>query len=596
MSSHFNGSADRQSVGDDPPWTEADTLVTLAGREISDLSGSWSLTLDLFGEGFSQNWPALDTRPLAAWELPRDYDITGGRRVAVPSCWNVNLPEWSYFEGVGWYTRTFTWRPSRPGDRTVLAVGGAALEATIFLNGRKLGRHRGGSTPFSVELTGHLVAGENRIHVAVDNRRRPDRIPPLRFDWFNYGGLYREIGLVRLPPVFIRQFRLGLVRDRSLFSLLAEIELSDPAEGFATVKIPELNVEADVWIADGTGSAVLSANPVLWSPVRPKLYEVTVSFRDDTVSDRIGFREIRADGRQLFLNGQPLVLRGICVHEDDALLGKTSTEADVRRTFAYARELNCNFLRLAHYPHHERVARIADEEGFLLWSEIPVYWDADFANADTLLDARNQLAELILRDRNRASVILWSVGNETPPTAARTRFLEDLALLARQLDGTRLVTAACTIQDGKIQDELAASLDVIGINEYFGWYDAHMEGLSGVLARSQPSRPVLISEMGAGALAGLRDLNSSLFSEERQAEVYRQQLEALANVPYLCGISPWILFDFRSERRQNSVQQGYNRKGLLAEDKVTKKLAYGMLSEFFRGWRPELRAGDLSRQ
>jgi beta-glucuronidase len=560
----------------------ADTLVTLAGRAVESLDGPWSLTLDLFGEGLDQNWPALDEEPPGAWDTPRDYDVQGGETVAVPSCWNLQRPEWRYFEGIGWYTRDFDWQPERAGERVMLAVGAAAYEARIYLNGQPLGRHRGGSTPFSVELTQSLVEGRNRIQIAVDNRRLSSRIPPERFDWFNYGGLYREIGLVRLPPVFIREASLSLVPDGACCTVLAQVSLSDPVDGEATVSVPELGLDLRVPISAGFGAAVVAVTPILWSPATPKLYRVATRFGTDEVVDRIGFREIRASGQQLFLNGQPLFLRGICVHEDDIALGKATTEADIRRRFQHARALNANFLRLAHYPHHERVARIADEEGLLLWEEIPVYWEVDFASEDTWRDAANQLSELIRRDRNRASVILWSVGNETPDSPERTRFLGRLAELARLADPTRLITAACTLQDGRIQDSLEAGLDVIGLNEYFGWYDPDLAGLARTLAASTPTRPVIISETGADALSGWRDPRRPLSSEDRQAEIYRAQFEMLERASYICGVSPWLLYDFRSERRQSSVQRGFNRKGLIAEDKQTIKQAFGVLADIYR--------------
>ena len=560
----------------------ADTLVTLAGRAIQSLDGPWSLTLDLFGEGLDQNWPALDEEPPGAWDTPRDYDVRGGETVAVPSCWNLQRPEWRYFEGIGWYTRDFDWQPERAGERVMLAVGAAAYEARIYLNGQPLGRHRGGSTPFSVELTQSLVEGRNRIQIAVDNRRLSSRIPPERFDWFNYGGLYREIGLVRLPPVFIREASLSLVPDGACCTVLAQVSLSDPVDGEATVSVPELGLDLRVPITAGVGSAVVAVTPILWSPATPKLYRVATRFGTDEVVDRIGFREIRASGQQLFLNGQPLFLRGICVHEDDIALGKATTETDIRRRFQHARALNANFLRLAHYPHHERVARIADEEGLLLWEEIPVYWEVDFASEDTWRDAANQLSELIRRDRNRASVILWSVGNETPDSPERTRFLGRLAELARLADPTRLITAACTLQDGRIQDSLEAGLDVIGLNEYFGWYDPDLAGLARTLAASTPTRPVIISETGADALSGWRDPRRPLSSEDHQAEIYRAQFEMLERASYICGVSPWLLYDFRSERRQSSLQRGFNRKGLIAEDKQTIKQAFGVLADIYR--------------
>jgi beta-glucuronidase len=562
-----------------------ETLVAIAGRRLEPL-GPWRLTLDMFEEGLRQNWPALDEKPPAGWTLPRDYDLAGGTPVEVPSCWNLNRPEWRHFEGTGWYATHFEARPERPGERTFLRIGAANYETRVFLNGRFLGRHLGGSTPFCVELTQALVPGTNRLQIAVDNRRKADRVPPVHFDWFNYGGLYREVELLRLPPVFIREASVTLVPDGSLFTLRADVALSDKVSGVAEVWIPELCIALEVPVRDGIGMAIIAASPALWSPSRPKLYLVETRFGDDTVSDQIGFREIRVDNRDILLNGKPIYLRGICVHEDDVNLGKASTDEDVRRCFADARELGCNFLRLAHYPHHERVARIADELGFLLWAEIPVYWMVDFANRDTYRDAENQLRELISRDRNRASVILWSVGNETPQNADRLRFLSDLAEVARGMDSTRLITTAGYFDgSGKIADPLDPFLDVIGINEYFGWYEVGFSGLERALSRSEPGKPVIISETGADALAGRRGPPHELASEDKQADLYRQQFEILSRHSIVRGTAPWILYDFRSERRQSSVQRGFNRKGLIAEDKATRKRAFFVLAEIYRALR-----------
>jgi beta-glucuronidase len=228
------------------------------------------------------------------------------------------------------------------------------------------------------------------------------------------------------------------------------------------------------------------------------------------------------------------------------------------------------------------VARIADELGFLLWQEIPVYWEVDFDDPETYQDAENQLLELIGRDFNRASTILWSLGNETPDRSARNTFMKALAAAARQADTTRPITAACSVQNGRFEDPLSAFIDVLGINEYYGWYDPDFAGLEQAVRQSQPERPVLISETGADALAGRHDPDGLLSSEERQADIYRRQFQVLSNVPYICGTSPWLLYDFRSERRQSSVQRGFNRKGLIAEDKQTKKQAFEVLSAIYR--------------
>jgi beta-glucuronidase len=562
----------------------ADDMVFMAGRETIPLDGDWLFVTDLFDEGLRQRWFADEPVPVSQWTRPRDYDLDDTATVPVPSCWTVLRPEWTHFEGAGWYTRSFAFKPSAGRERLVLRIGAANYEARVFLNGAFLASHRGGSTPFFVDFTANLRPGENRLQVQVDNRRRSDRVPMHHFDWHNDGGLYREVDLVPLPGVFIRDCGIGLVPDGTFSRIAVDITLSEPVDGIARVDIPGLGVRTQCPVTAGRGAIVIEAQPLLWSPAAPNLYRATVGFGDDDVVDTVGFREIRRSGRDILLNGEPLWLRGVCVHEDDAVLGRSSSDEDVRRRFRHARELGCNVLRLAHYPHHERVARIADEEGLMLWEEVPVYWAIDFANPDTFADAQNQLIEMIRRDRNRASVILWGVGNENADTDARYAFMSGLAAAARRADPTRLVAAACLInrEAFRIEDRLAQHLDVIGLNEYFGWYEPDLAGLERLIANSDPDRPVVISEVGADALAGHRGGERELFTEDCQAAIFRDQIAVIRSVPWIRGFFPWLLYDFRSPRRQTRFQRGWNRKGLIAEDKTTKKLAFAVVANFYR--------------
>ena len=233
-------------------------------------------------------------------------------------------------------------------------------------------------------------------------------------------------------------------------------------------------------------------------------------------------------------------------------------------------------------------ARIADEMGLMLWEEIPVYWAVDFTNSATRHDAENQLCELIRRDRNRASVIIWSIGNENPDTDARLAFMRNLAETAKALDPTRLTAAACLINHHKlkIEDRLAAHIDVIGINEYYGWYDEVFEDLAVIGRNSAPDRPVVISETGADG-DHEKGPETGLFSLAYQAEVYEKQIATLRTLDYVKGMSPWILYDFRVERRQNVFQRGWNRKGLIAADKATKKPAFDILAAHYAERRAE---------
>lgn len=560
------------------------SYVPINGRPVVSLDGDWRLTLDLFDEGLRQKWYGLDETPPSQWSHPRDYEIEAGELVRVPSCWNLHKPEWTYFEGAAWYTRHVDWQRGPAGERVILSVGAANYAAMVFVNGRYIGGHCGGSTPFSLDVTDALENGRNRLQIMVENRRSPARVPMQHIDWFNYGGLYREISLMRLPAVFIREARAVLLPDGQ--EVRFSIELSEALDNTAQVSIPELGLSLSIPVHDGRGGVTLPFTGQCWSPDAPRLYDVQFACGTDQVNERIGFRTIETRGTDILLNGARILLKGVCVHEDDLALGKVSTEEDVRRRFSHVKELGGNFLRLSHYPHHQHVARIADEMGLLLWAEIAVYWAIAFDNPDTYADAENQLRELIARDVNRASVILWGVGNENADTDARLSFMARLAQTARAADPTRLVGAACLINREifAIEDRLAEHLDVIGLNEYFGWYEPDFSGLDRLLANSSPDKPVIVSETGADALPGHRGAGRILFTEDWQAEFYRQQIRRLATTPYVAGIAAWLLYDFRTERRQTGFQKGFNRKGLIAEDKTTRKLAFTALAGLFSEW------------
>jgi beta-glucuronidase len=565
----------------------AKDMVVMGGRRRIPLDADWRFTPDLFDEGLRQEWFADLRMPNANWDKPRDYDPDGAATVSVPSCWTMERPEWRFFEGSAWYAKRFTWPPAMHGERLMLRVGAANYLARVFLNGSFLALHRGGSTPFFVELTNTLVPGDNELMIQVENRREADRVPMNHFDWFNHGGLHREVDLIPLQATIIRDVFARLVPGSGLQRIAVDITMSDESGGIATLRIPALGIETEIALANGKGRAEIACSPSLWSPDTPTLYDLEVHAGADIVRERIGFREIAVRGTDILLNGKKIYLRGVCVHEDDLLLGRVTNDADIRQRFAHAQEMGCNFIRLSHYPHHERVAEIADKLGVMLWAEIPVYWAIAFENPATLADASNQLDELIKRDRNRASIIIWGVGNENADTDARYRFMSTLAERARATDPTRLISAACLINrvTFAIEDRLAEHLDVIGINEYFGWYEPDFSGLETLLTNSHADRPVVISETGADALAGHHGGERELFTEECQAEYYRQQLAILSRFDWISGLCAWLLYDFRSERRQTRFQRGFNRKGLIAEDKRTKKMAFDVLAKAYGATR-----------
>jgi beta-glucuronidase len=248
--------------------------------------------------------------------------------------------------------------------------------------------------------------------------------------------------------------------------------------------------------------------------------------------------------------------------------------------------MGANFVRLAHYPHEEFMTREAERLGLLVWSEIPVYWMVPYENPDTYENARNQLAESIQRDKNRASVILWSVANETPINDARNTFLTKLATEARRLDPTRLITAAMLHRsegDTQIlQDPMGEVLDVLGCNEYIGWYGGTPESAERVEWKNPYNKPLIMSEFGGDAPAGLHGEADARWTEEYQESIYEHTVKMFKKIPFLAGTSPWILMDFRSPRRLlPGVQDYFNRKGLIS-DRGSKKKAFFVMQRYYR--------------
>lgn len=560
------------------------TLIFTGGRKAESLNGEWNFCVDLLDTGLRQKWFSFTPEAREDKTEPYDYDPYAGETVPVPSCWSMLKDKWYFFEGSAWYTRSLDLDELSEDERLFLRVGAAQYDCKVFLNGEFLGNHYGGSTPFNVELTDHAKSGRNWLMLCVNNTRTLDRVPMRNTDWFNYGGIYRDVELYRTPKIFISDFFAYLIPDSSYDKIAVELQIGGPDRASVTVEFKELGIKSEVPVdKDGFGKLVIPSKPELWSPEHPRLYQAIASVGEDRVEDMIGFRQIDQVGTDVLLNGKPIFFRGISVHEDDEFTGKVLRDEDLEQRFRHAKELNCNFMRFAHYPHDERAAKMADREGILLWEEIPVYWAIDFKNPDTLKDARNQLQELIKRDRNRASVVIWSVGNENPDTDERLSFMKHLVDTAKEMDPTRLTSAACLVNHTKnrIEDRLIQHINVIGINEYYGWYEENFDDLIDFLDNSEPGKPVVISETGADGYIGEGKLEKGFFSESYMAEVYRKQIATLRQREFVKGISPWILYDFRVERRQNMFQQGWNRKGLIASDKKTKKTAFKLLADFY---------------
>ena len=565
------------------------------GRTHASLEGPWHVVVDpyetgskdIFGNPNARGYHLGET-PATRWSA--EYDFEGSPTLHVPGDWNSQREDLLWYEGTLWYYRRLP--PLPPGERLFLHFGGANYVAEAWLNGTRLGEHRGGFTPFCYEVT-DLVSGDGDfVVVRVENARERDRIPTLDSDWWNYGGLTREILLVGTPAAFVRDWFVRLHPDAD--RVLCDVEVDGAEAGTpVTLELGGITAEATT---DAAGRVRLeTALPgALWSPADPVLHDLVIRCGDDEVRDRIGLRHLERRGDEILLNGEPIHLCGISVHEEALHEARRAhSEADARTLFAAVRELGCNFARLAHYPHNVHMARVADELGVLLWEEIPVYWAIDWENPDTLEDARGQLRELILRDRNRASVALWSVANETPVGDARNAFLTQLVDDARSLDPTRLLTAALFMRPGKeeengrtlrtytLDDPLAEVLDVVGCNQYLGWYYTKVEDMADARWASDVERPLVMSEFGAGARLGRRGGDDERWTEDYQAAVYRAQFDMQGRIPFLRGTSPWILKDFRTPKRPlPGIQDYFNRKGLV-DEAGRKKLVWQVVHDHY---------------
>jgi beta-glucuronidase len=583
-------------------------LVAADLRDGTDLSGPWHYSIDPFRSGIAgfhgeapdsgqQRWRDVDVRQAMASDSRTlyEFDLARSPLASLPSSWLTHAAELRHYDGLMWYQRTFT-PPAKRQGRYFLRFGAANYATRVYLNGQEVGRHEGGFTPFAFDVTRLLRDGSNQLTVGVDSQATEATVPPPVTDWENYGGITRAVRLIATPDTYVDDAWIRLTRDGRL---AADVHLDGPqaANRAVRLRIAALGLDqAGRTDAAGNWRATMAAPAALirWSPERPQLYDVSVEAGADHWRDRIGFRTIEVRGADILLNGRPVYLRGISMHEEElgAEPTRAMTPAASRALLSEIKDgLHGNFVRLAHYPHSEVTLRLADELGLIVWSEVPVYWRVAWGNPDTLRRARTMLAENILRDRNRATIAIWSVANETPVNDQRNAFLRTLVADARRMDDTRLVSAALLVERAPnadhpvmtLADPLAPALDVLAINTYNGWYTPdRLRDLPASEWRVPADKPLIFSEFGADARAGFHDpANKQKFSEDYQADYYRATLVMAARLPTLRGMSPWILKDFRSPRRQNpDFQQGWNRKGLISETGERKE-AFNVLSDFY---------------
>ena len=573
---------------------EVPLIGNVLNRQVTSLNGEWNYIVDVQEEGYydyrmnpSRNGFFVNAKPQKPEDLI-EYDFDAAPTMPIPSDWNTRDERLFFYEGTVWFKRSFAYHPTE-GHRTLLYFGAVNYDAHVYVNGKKVGHHIGGFTPFNMDVTERLKEGENVVIVKVDNKRHAESVPTQIFDWWNYGGITRDVLLVDVAQTYIENYSLQLNRKNPQ-QLDFSLQLNQKAAGKQVlVTIPELKVRR-TFTTDSTGSisTTMKAKPERWSPENPKLYQVNLTMDGQTLSDEIGFRTIETQGKQILLNGKPIFLRGICIHEEKPNGGgRANSVEDARTLLSWAKELGCNFVRLAHYPHNEYMVREAERMGIMVWSEIPVYWTISWTNDNTFVNAHQQLTEMVRRDQNRANVIIWSIANETPRGKEREDFLRRLAEHARSMDNTRLISMAMEVNSSsnyhnRLQDNMHQYVDVVSFNQYVGWY-RDVNDAAKMTWEIPYDKPVIISEFGGGAKYGLHGEKNQRWTEEFQENLYRENLRMLDKIDGLAGTTPWILKDFRSPRRVLSgIQDYYNMKGIYS-DKGEKKRAFHVLKEWYEG-------------
>jgi beta-glucuronidase len=566
------------------------SMINVSSRHCISLNGTWQIIIDPTGAG--------DWRQVWQERIPEkktdfvEYSFNGGPTLEVPGDFNTQLPELKLYEGTIWYKKSFTYTAST-GKRLFLNFGAVNYHSTVYLNGNILGTHEGGFTPFQFEITDAVRKGENRIVVRVNNQRLKNGIPGLGYDWFNYGGITRDVNLIETGSSFISDYFIQL-KKHSETEVLGWVKVhGNKLAQNISVLIPELNINYKTR-SDNEGFAEIKFNShfKLWAPENPVLYKVIVQSETDTIIDSIGFRNIEVKGAKILLNGKPVFLKGINIHEENPFRGaRAFTESDAQLLLKWAGELGCNIVRLAHYPHNEHMVKAAEKLGIMVWDEIPVYQNIEFSEPGVTDKMDLMMREMVNRDKNRCGVVIWSLSNETSPSPSRDNALINLTEKCRQLDSTRLITSV--INDEKytnnvfeIWDPIYLHLDIVSLNEYLGWY-VPWQGQPNQIKWSNkvsPDKPVVISEFGGEALYGNNNGpkdEASSWNEDYQEQLYKDQVTMFSRINDLNGVFPWLLVDYRSSGRMHPVyQKGWNRKGLISDHGEKKKAWYIMKSYY----------------
>jgi beta-glucuronidase len=545
------------------------------------------------------------------WDFSREMegvDYTNGfaaeKQVAVPGSYNDLFVEEEFriwMKGV-WYGHRFFMPSTLKDERVVLRFGAVCYRATVYLNGKRLGDHETGYTPFEFDITDAIQFDEeNQLCVRVDNALSADTVPmgnlgnkpepgqiggqypDTPFDFFPYGGIHRPVAIYTTSKTaWLDTVKVNTALD-GLVTLRGEVKGGGSRVSITiqeTGATETVDIQAGFFVCEQRIAAVK-----LWDVGLPNLYNARIQVLDvqgavlDEYSQRFGVRTVKVEGDRLLLNEKPVYLQGFGRHEDFPIIGKGLNHSVNVRDHEMLKWINANSYRTTHYPYSEELIQLADEQGILIISEAPaVSLNTDYVTARAFELHKQVMAELIHRDYNNPSVIMWSVANEATSDREESKaYFKALADLTRSLDSSRPVTmVTCKLED----DVVAQYFDLVSINLYPGWYylcgqveaakKDMRKHLIGIYDKFK--KPIIVTEFGADTIAGFHSLPAEQWSEEYQTELLMGLIEVMREFDFVIGEHVWNFADFRTA--QNHSRVGGNKKGVFTRDRQPKMVAH----------------------
>ncbi len=561
-------------------------------RQAVDLSGFWEFAFDPAAQGERAGWPGGFS----------------GRPIAVPASWNDQFDDGRDYLGPAWYQARFDLPAGVDPAGLRLRFGSVNYLAGVWLNGERLGGHEGGHLPFEFDVAPHVRREGNVLVVRVEGEMAPDRVPPGRvpadpqhafmdqanklplasFDFFPFCGIHRPVLLCAAAPEGITDLtvRAEIAGRTGRVHVRVERAGGEPATARLSLRGHGAQLAAETALCD-EGEVLLEVpDAALWAPGAPSLYELSVELaRGGAAFDRytlpVGIRTVAVDGDALLLNGRPVYLKGFGRHEDFPVAGRGLMPALIVKDYALMDWVGANSFRTTHYPYSEQMMDLADRLGFMVVDETPAVglFFAEEGRERRLALCRQYVAELIARDKNHPSAIIWSLANE-PHSGhpAAKAFFRNLYDLAKSLDPTRPATLASYKGLGEESFEF---LDLMCLNRYYGWYSEAGEVEPGCARLSAEldalherfGKPLILSEFGADTLAGFHAQPPEMFSEEYQAELIESYIRVLRSKPFVVGEHVWNMCDYKTGQEVRRVG-GMNLKGVFTRDRRPKVAAH----------------------